>query len=201
MKASINSLTDVIAGAAVASQLNQAKNNNNNEEESSDEPHQRPKRSSSADRGSYKEGGSVRRAANNKRRAAASSSEDSSEEVDEPARNARRVEGKHRKAFSIRRIKAKYSRMGVDWEYPNTAGDDDDAENVRTGHYLYLIHNAALNLVKIGVTSLSEEKLIKRYQTYYGRVDIVAMYPIKNGKLQTVLIYLCIYLFTYLLMH
>lgn len=184
LKASINSLEDVIAGAAVVSQLNKAKhrNDSNRDEESSDESYQRPKRSYSAGKGSNKESGSVRRAANHKRKAAVSSSDESSEEVSEPNRKARRVEGRHGKAFSIRRIKAKYSRMGVDWDYPSTAGDDDP-ENDRTGHFLYLIHNTTLNLVKIGVTSLSEDKLIKRYQTYYGRIDAVALYPIQNGKL------------------
>lgn len=80
----------------------------------------------------------------------------------------------------------KYKELGIRIEY---MGLDEDVASTNvpviggiTKHYLYLILNLRFKVVKVGVTSISEEDLIKRYESAIGRVDKLAMYEIKNGN-------------------
>lgn len=80
---------------------------------------------------------------------------------------------------SRRLKKAYYDALSVSLSDPAADADDDAAEG--KAQYLYLVHNQHMNVAKIGVTSLTKEALVRRYESNLGRVDAVELYLISNG--------------------
>jgi hypothetical protein len=74
------------------------------------------------------------------------------------------------------------------WSFNDVCGhhpddrDDDYTVLNKKQQYLYLIVSERLRAVKVGVTGISEFKLIKRYSNALGQVDSHIYIPIKNGK-------------------
>lgn len=83
-------------------------------------------------------------------------------------------------ASTARRLKkAYYDALSV--PLPDAAADADAEAADGKAQFLYLVHNRHMNVAKIGVTSLTKEALVRRYESNFGRVDSVELYLISNG--------------------
>jgi hypothetical protein len=52
----------------------------------------------------------------------------------------------------------------------------------KESNYLYLVYQKDLAIVKVGITKLSRDALLRRYRTYYHTVHEYELYKIKNGR-------------------
>lgn len=89
---------------------------------------------------------------------------------------------KHRKAFELDPLLKQYSAMGVKRVKASTYFIDVVKGSNNKVQYLYIIVSTRFRVVKIGVTSLSKQKLLLRYQSALGQIDKIQLYKIRNGK-------------------
>lgn len=97
--------------------------------------------------------------------------------------NNRNKKQQHLKAFELDPLTKQYRKMEVGRIKSSSYFLDVTRSCANNKvHYLYIIVSNRFDIVKIGVTSLMEADLLKRYESAIGRVDRIKLFKINNGK-------------------